>query len=131
MKWSIYFHFIRKFLLLLILVVFCLVLLLSPVSLAASPVSNKLWIWGANYTDQLGDGSVNNSNIPIQMSGLNDVVSLAAGETHVLALKSDGTVWAWGTNVVGELGNGTNIDSNIPVQVSGLTGVVAIAASGG
>jgi hypothetical protein len=131
MKWSNRFHFFHKFLLSLILTVFCLVPLLSPVSLAASSASNKLWIWGANYTNQLGDGSTDNSNIPIQMSGLNEVVSIAAGDTHVLALKSDGTVWAWGTNVVGELGNGTNIESNIPVQVSGLTGVVAIAASSG
>jgi alpha-tubulin suppressor-like RCC1 family protein len=115
----------------LILVMFCLVLLLSPFSLAASPVSNELWIWGANYSDQIGDGTVSNSNIPIQMSGLDDIVSIAAGDTHVLVLKSDGTVWAWGTNISGELGNGTNIDSNLPVQVSGLTGVVAIAASSG
>jgi hypothetical protein len=131
MKWSICFHYIRKLPPLLILVVFCLVPLLSPVSFAASPASNKLWIWGANYTDQLGDGIVNNSNIPIHLNSLNGIISLAAGNTNVLALKSDGTVWSWGTNVVGELGNGTNIDSNIPVQVSGLTGVVAIAASGG
>jgi hypothetical protein len=57
MKWPSCFHFIHKLFLLLILVVFCLVPLLSPVSLAASPASNNLWIWGANYTDQLGDGS--------------------------------------------------------------------------
>ena len=122
-------HFLRKLLLLFILTVFCIMPLLSPVSLAASPLSNKVWIWGANYTEQLGDGSVNDSSIPVQMSGLNEVVSIAAGDTHVLALKSDGTVWAWGTNISGELGNGTNTGSNTPVQVSGLTGVKAIAAS--
>jgi hypothetical protein len=115
----------------LILAVFFLVPLLSPVSLAASPVSNEMWIWGVNYTDQLGDGTVNDSSIPLQMSGLNDVISIAAGDTHVLVLKSDGTVWAWGINVSGELGDGTNINSNVPVQVSGLSGVVAIAASSG
>ena len=130
MKWSSCFRFLRKLLILLILAMVCLVSLLSPVSLAASATSNKLWIWGANYTDQLGNGTINNSNIPLQLNGLNDLVSIAAGYSHVLVLKSDGTVWAWGTNIDGELGNGTNIDSNIPVQVSGLTGVVAIAATG-
>jgi alpha-tubulin suppressor-like RCC1 family protein len=115
----------------LFLSVFCIVLLLSPVSLASVPTPNTMYVWGANYSDQLGDGSTGKSNLPIQISDLSDVVSIAAGETHVLALKSDGTVWAWGTNVVGELGNGTNTDSNIPVKVSGLTNVVAIAASGG
>jgi alpha-tubulin suppressor-like RCC1 family protein len=131
MKWSNCFHFLHMLLLLIILAVFCIVPLLSPFSLAAVPDPNKLWIWGANYTDQLDNGSTNNSNIPLQMSGLDEVVSIAAGDTHVLALKSDGTVWAWGTNVCGELGDGTNNNSNIPVQVSGLTGVVAIAASSG
>jgi alpha-tubulin suppressor-like RCC1 family protein len=124
-------RFLHKLLLLLILTVFCLVLLPSPISSATVSTPNTLWIWGANYTNQLDDGSTGNSNIPIQMSGLSEVVSIAAGDTHVLALKSDGTVWAWGTNINGELGNGTNIDSNIPVQVSGLTNVVAIAASSG
>ena len=124
-------RFLHKLLLPLILAVFCMALLLSPVSIAASPASDTLWIWGADYSDQLGDGTVNNNKIPIQISSLNEVVSIAAGDNHVLVLKSDGTVWAWGTNISGELGNGTNIDSNMPVQVSGLTGVVAIAASSG
>jgi hypothetical protein len=131
MKWSSFFRFLRKLLLLLILVVFCLVPLISPVSLAAAPIPNNLYVWGDNYNNQLSDGTVNKSNIPIQISGLNEVVSIAAGDTHVLALKSDGTVWDWGTNASGELGDGTNINSNIPVQVSGLTGVVAIATSSG
>jgi uncharacterized protein (TIGR03437 family) len=65
--------------------------------------------------------------VPVQVSGLTSVVAIAAGATHSLALKSDGTVWAWGDNSEGELGNGSNANSNAPVQVSGLTGVVAIA----
>jgi alpha-tubulin suppressor-like RCC1 family protein len=65
------------------------------------------------------------------VSNLTDVVAIAAGSAHSLALKSDGTVWSWGGNTNGQLGNGTNIDSNIPVQVSDLTGVADIAASGG
>ena len=33
-----------------------------------------------------------------QISGLTDIVQIASGETHYLALKSDGTVWTWGNN---------------------------------
>ena len=54
-------------------------------------------------------------------------VSVAAGNWHSLAVKSDGTVWAWGTNSVGELGDGTTTSCDTPVQVSGLSGVVAVA----
>jgi hypothetical protein len=55
------------------------------------------------------------------------VSAIAAGYSHTVALKTDGTVWAWGDNSYGQLGNGININSNVPVQTS-ITGVAAIAA---
>ena len=57
------------------------------------------------------------------------VASIAAGELHSLALKSDGTVWAWGRNAFGQLGDGTLIDRTVPVQVVALPlPAIAIAA---
>jgi len=56
---------------------------------------------------------------------------VAAGESHSLALHSDGTVYAWGSNTRGQLGNGqsgSGLLSALPVQVQGLTDVIAIAA---
>ncbi len=38
---------------------------------------------------------------------LDGVVALAAGQSHNVALRSDGTVWAWGQNTYGALGDGT------------------------
>jgi alpha-tubulin suppressor-like RCC1 family protein len=38
---------------------------------------------------------------------LKNVVAIAAGGTHSLALRSDGTVWTWGYNGSGQLGDGT------------------------
>jgi fibronectin type 3 domain-containing protein len=43
------------------------------------------------------------------------VISIAAGCSHSLALKSDGTFWAWGVNGDGQLGDGTNITRITPV----------------
>ena len=63
----------------------------------------------------------------VQVKGLNGVRAIAAGASHTIALKSDGTVWAWGYNESGQLGDGTIIDSTTPVQVNGLEEVVAIA----
>jgi alpha-tubulin suppressor-like RCC1 family protein len=60
--------------------------------------------------------------------GLTNVISIAAGEVHSFALKSDGTVWAWGYNVCGQLGDGTTEEKTRPVQVLGLTNVISIAA---
>jgi hypothetical protein len=62
-------------------------------------------------------GYYGQTDVPI---GLNGVVAIAAGWSHSLALKSDGTVVAWGDNSAGQ--------TNVP---AGLTGVVAIAAGAG
>ncbi len=89
-----------------------------------------VWAWGDNQYGELGNGSMVNSNVPVQVSGLSGIVAISAGFYHSLALKSDGTVFAWGYNGDGELGNGGTANSNAPVQVSGLTGVVSIAGGG-
>jgi alpha-tubulin suppressor-like RCC1 family protein len=67
---------------------------------------------------------------PMKVTGLSDVVAIAASEHHTVVLKEDGTVWAWGENRSGELGDGTTFDRLTPVRVSGLTDVVAITAGG-
>ena len=88
-----------------------------------------VWAWGANDYGQPGDGSTTYSrSTPVQVSGLTGVIALAAGGTHSLALKSDGTVWAWGHNDYGQLGDGSTTNRSTPVQVNGLTGVIALAA---
>ena len=56
------------------------------------------------------------------------VIRVAAGGSHTVALKSDGTVCAWGDNFSGQLGDWTTTGRSTPVQVSCLTGVTAVAA---
>ena len=62
------------------------------------------------------------------MIGLINVVAVAAGRSHSIAIKDDGSVWTWGYNGYGQLGDGTWTNRYTPVQVSGLSNVVAIAA---
>jgi alpha-tubulin suppressor-like RCC1 family protein len=86
-----------------------------------------VWTWGANLGGRLGLGidsaSLGRSLIPVEVHGagnvsfLNPVTAIMAGETHNMALKSDGTVWSWGYNFIGELGDGTTNDAATPVQV--------------
>lgn len=87
-----------------------------------------VWTWGRNSEGQLGDATNNNSNVPLQVSSISNVIAISGGEYHSLAIKDDGTVWAWGKNTNGQLGNGTTVDTNVPVQVTGLTDVVDVAA---
>ncbi len=90
--------------------------------------NGTVWVWGNNTNGQLGNGTTTNSAVPIQLSGLSDVKTLAAGNDFTVSLRNDGTVWAWGNNTNGQLGNGTTTQSSTPLQVNGLTGVTAIAA---
>ncbi len=84
-----------------------------------------VWAWGVNAFGSLGDGTNTDSNTPVAVSNVDlasDVVTLAAGGGHMVAIKANGTVWAWGLNASGELGDGTNTDRNVPVQTTGIIG---------
>ena len=88
-----------------------------------------VWAWGSNNYGQLGNGAyIHQSDIPVQVMDLTDVIAIAAGDSHSVAVKNDGTVWAWGANWYGELGDGTTNESRTPVQAVGLDGVTAISA---
>jgi RHS repeat-associated protein len=54
--------------------------------------------------------------------------TVAAGSSHTVVLKPDGTVWTFGNNANGELGDNTNTSRRTPVQVSVLSDVIAVAA---
>ncbi len=84
--------------------------------------------WGDNEHGQLGDGTMNYRNAPVNVISLTNVIAVTGGGDQSLALKNDGTVWAWGYNNVGQLGDGTSDDKDIPVLVDSLTGIIAIAA---
>ena len=45
------------------------------------------------------------------------VVAAAAGETHTLFIRSDGSLWGMGVNTPGKLGLGTLAGTNRPVQI--------------
>jgi alpha-tubulin suppressor-like RCC1 family protein len=78
-----------------------------------------LWAWGSNFTGQLGDGTNNDHESPVQIGNDNTWHSIAGGTSHTLAIKADGSLWAWGDNTYGELGNGTNTSSLVPIQIPG------------
>jgi alpha-tubulin suppressor-like RCC1 family protein/phosphodiesterase/alkaline phosphatase D-like protein len=105
--------------------------------------SNRLFAWGKNANGQIGDTTTTQRNIPVPVVATGvlagkTVIAVASGNTHSLALCSDGTVAAWGDNTNGQLGNNSTTASTTPVAVSTLAGtsalsgktVVAIATGG-
>jgi len=91
--------------------------------------NGHVWAWGEGDHGELGNGTVNNSDTPVQVSNLSNIVAVAGGQNNGYALDKSGHVWAWGDGENGQLGNGTTVySSTIPVEVSNLTTIVAIAA---
>jgi uncharacterized repeat protein (TIGR01451 family) len=96
--------------------------------------------WGLNVVGELGAGLISNQTSPVQVTGFgpgSGALAIAAGASHNLVLRSDGSVAAWGSNDTGQVGIGTNIgpgrNFNTPVAVAGLgsgAGVIGIAAGG-
>ena len=79
----------------------------------------SLWSWGEERLGWpvLGFNNTNIQNtVSLRRIGHDtDWVDVALGDSHCLAIKSDGTLWAWGGNFDCQLGDGTKITRPIPV----------------
>jgi alpha-tubulin suppressor-like RCC1 family protein len=86
--------------------------------------TGEVYGWGSSTYGQLGNGTTDSSARPVVIEGLagKNVVGLAAGQAHSLAVTSDNRVYAWGANWYGQLGDNTTDDSPTPVEVEGLAG---------
>jgi alpha-tubulin suppressor-like RCC1 family protein len=78
----------------------------------------KLWMWGNNECGQLGLGHEESTSIPqpvgVGVAGFENIVQVAAGENHTVALGANGRVWTWGDNRHGQLGSGDTMSRAIP-----------------
>jgi alpha-tubulin suppressor-like RCC1 family protein len=58
----------------------------------------RVLCWGANGEGELGDGTANDSALPVAVVQLPRAVDIAAGGIHTCAVDRAGTVWCWGAN---------------------------------
>ncbi|MEB3328974.1 MAG: hypothetical protein VKQ33_07060 [Candidatus Sericytochromatia bacterium] len=97
----------------------------------------QVWTWGDNDDGELGHKGLalhHEALSPQRVERLTEVIAIAAGGGHALALRRDGTAWGWGANHFGELGRGEGRPGSLGLEaapVQGLTGVAAIAAGDG
>jgi alpha-tubulin suppressor-like RCC1 family protein len=88
-----------------------------------------VWCAGSNANGECGEGATEpKTTSPIEIEGLANVVDMAGGRNHGVALKANGTVWTWGLNVDGQLGDGTRVSHADPRQVAGLPEIVDVGA---
>lgn len=75
---------------------------------AAIKTNGTLWFWGSNSRGQLGNGSSNNTIYsPTQTGIANDWQTISCGGSHIIGLKTNGSLWAWGNNEYGQVGDAT------------------------
>jgi len=95
-----------------------------------------VWTWGNNLYGHLGDGTFQNSAVPVQALNLQNIVKVIAGENSAFAIDADGGVWAWGSNEYGQLGQGilpsgtsgrTLPENAYPRKITGLPPIVKLA----
>ncbi len=84
-----------------------------------------VFAWGNNGAGQLGRPLDDASHpVPAAVTGLTDVIAIAASSFGSFALRRDGTVWSWGQSFM--LGRTGAFDT--PAAIPGLVGATSIAA---
>ncbi|XP_069687800.1 RCC1 and BTB domain-containing protein 1-like [Periplaneta americana] len=87
--------------------------------------TGEIYSWGHNGYCELGNGSSNQCLSPT-IIGPNlvgkEVIEVACGSHHSLALTRDGEVYAWGQNNCGQVGSGMSTNQSAPRKVNSLIG---------
>jgi alpha-tubulin suppressor-like RCC1 family protein len=95
---------------------------------------NTVVCWGNNRSGELGDGlSPTDSRTPIDVFGVANAVSLAAGGSNTCAVISGGTVRCWGSNEGGVLANGAAAPPSsvfVPTRIASTDSVCSLDIDG-
>jgi RHS repeat-associated protein len=92
--------------------------------------NGRVMAWGYNGYGELGNGTFTESEVPVLVTGLSNVIQIKAGIYHSMALTSNGQVWCWGLGAYGQVGNGSNNYYTNATQTLSLSNIVNIAAGG-
>jgi alpha-tubulin suppressor-like RCC1 family protein len=80
--------------------------------------THGLLCWGADGTNQLGDGKI--ASNPTPQSVLGNVLGVAGGQSHTCAVLTDNSLSCWGLNASGQLGDGTMTQRGTPHAIPSL-----------
>lgn len=90
-----------------------------------------LHCWGYNSDGNLGDGTLEERRLPVQVGTSNDWAGVAASfHAFTCAWNTGGALFCFGDNDSGQLGDATNTDRSLPtpVQTTALPAALALGA---
>lgn len=90
-----------------------------------------VWAVGSNMNGEMGGSSTENYTYNIvQIKGISDVANISVDDSHIIALKNDGTVWEWGQDFLDTFNESVEdyYKKIALTQVKGLTGMVEISS---
>lgn len=83
--------------------------------------AGRVFCWGRNNSGQLGNGTRDDSAVPVRVRGIGaNVQAISAGGTHVCAIDRRGDLYCWGGNLSGQLGLGDAGSRSLPERVTGI-----------
>ena len=90
----------------------------------------KVYAWGDGRNGQLGNNSATGSNVPVAVStnaaiSGKTITAIAAGDSHSVALGSDGRIYAWGDGSGGQFGDNNATGSSKFPRLVPNTGALA------
>lgn len=101
----------------------------GPDHMLALDSTGRLWAWGSNTHGELGNGQTTDSNAPVRVSSLVNIIKIDCGFHYCAALDNAGTLWGWGLNDRFQLGQATTATAvTAPVEI--LSGVTDFSCGG-
>lgn len=84
---------------------------------AAITENGDLYVWGANFYGQVGDGTANICKTPKKVEGLSNVKEVSVGFSNIAAITKGGDLYCWGYGASGALGTGNAMKQYKPVKI--------------
>jgi alpha-tubulin suppressor-like RCC1 family protein len=89
----------------------------------------KIWCWGDDNQDELGDSNDQNSGTPVQAGVPLAATKIVLKNADTCAILTDQSLWCWGDDVFGQLGDQQNIWGSDPFP-SPIGKVTAVGVGG-
>jgi len=84
-------------------------------------LDDKLWCWGNNENDQLGNSSITTAASSPRSIGSDVWQTVVTGDQHSCGIDETGALHCWGKNDSGQVGNGSTLDQETPAAISANT----------